>query len=43
MGYFNVECHSVYILKLHKYEKTFVLKKYAHNVTQYGDQENIVP
>ena len=32
-------------MKLHTYEKkkTFVLKKYAHNITQYEDKENIIP
>ena len=29
--------YFVYIMKIHKYEITFLFKKYAHNVTQYGD------
>ena len=26
----------VYITKIHKYQRTFLLKKCAHNITQYG-------
>ena len=40
MAYFDVECHFVYIMKIRKYERTFVLKKYAHNITQYEDTKN---
>ena len=30
-------------MKIHKYERTFVLKKYAHNITQYEDtQKNLM-
>ena len=43
MAYFNVNCHLVYIMKIPKYERTFVLKKYAHNVTQYEDTKNVSP
>jgi hypothetical protein len=39
MAYFNVKCHFVYIMKIHKYERTFVMKKSAHNITQYGDKK----
>ena len=34
MAYVDMKCHFVYIMKLHKYERTIVLKKYAHNVLQ---------
>jgi hypothetical protein len=38
MAYFNEKCHFVYIMKIYiKYERTFVLKKSAYNITQYGD------
>jgi hypothetical protein len=39
MAYFNVKFHYVYIMKIHKYERTIVLKKFAHNITQYGDKK----
>lgn len=26
MGFFNVKCHFVYVMKIHKYERTLVLK-----------------
>jgi hypothetical protein len=26
-------------MKIHKYERTFVLKKSAHNITQYGHKK----
>ena len=32
LAYLNVKCHVGYIMKIHKYERTFVLKKYAHKV-----------
>ena len=37
--YFNVKCHYVYKLKIHKYEIKCVLRKYAHNGTQYEDKK----
>jgi hypothetical protein len=43
MAYFNVKCQSIYIMKIHKYEKTFVLKKSAHNIRQYGDKNTYIP
>jgi hypothetical protein len=30
--YFNVHCHSVDMMKIQKYDRTFVLKKHVHNV-----------
>ena len=41
MAYFNVNCHFVYTMKILKYERTCVLRKYAHNVTQYEDKKII--
>ena len=35
MVYFNVEV-ILYKMMMHKYERTFLSKKYSHNVTQYG-------
>ena len=35
MAYLIVKCHFVYTTEIHKYERTYVLEKYAHNVTQY--------
>ena len=32
---FNVKCCFAYTMKIHNYERTLLLKKYAHNVTQY--------
>ena len=32
----NVKCHCRFIVKIHKYERAFLLEKYAHNITQYG-------
>ena len=44
MACFNISSHFVYTMKTHKGERTFLMKKYAHNVTQYGVQkQNIVP
>ena len=36
MAYFNVKCHFVYTMKIHKYKRIFLLKKYAHSAIQYG-------
>ena len=36
MAYFNVKCHFVYTMKIHKYERKILIKKYAHNITQFG-------
>ena len=33
MSYFNVKCYFVYMMKIHKYGRTFSLEGYAHNVT----------
>ena len=43
MAYFNVNCHCAYTMSIHKYERAFLSKKYAHIVTQCGNQTNIVP
>ena len=37
MTYFNVKCHFVYSMKIHKYEQTLLSKNYTYNVTQCGD------
>ena len=33
MAYFNSKCRFVYTMKIHDYERTLLLRKYAHNVT----------
>jgi hypothetical protein len=43
MAYFNVKSHFLNIMKRRKYERTFVLKKFAHNITQYGDKKFYSP
>ena len=43
IAYLNVKCHFVYMMKIHKYERTISLKKYAHNVAQYGVKNNDSP
>ena len=35
IAYLNVKCHFIYTMKIHKYERTISLKKYAHNVAHY--------
>lgn len=32
--YFNVKCHFVYVMKIHKYERTLVSRKHACNILQ---------
>ena len=36
IAYVKVKCHFVYIMKVLKYKRAFLLEKYAHNITQYG-------
>jgi hypothetical protein len=36
MAYFNLKCLLVYTMKIQKYKRTFSLRKYASNNTQYG-------
>ena len=42
LAYFDVKGHFVYIMKIYEYERTFLVKKYAHNVTQYEVRIRIV-
>ena len=34
-AYFNVKCDFVCSMKICKYERIFLLEKYAHNTTKY--------
>jgi hypothetical protein len=41
MAYFNVKGHFVYTMKIHKYERIFLLEKYAHIATHHEFKKHI--
>ena len=41
-AYFNVKCHFVYKMKIDKHERAFLLKNYAHNVSEQYVKKYVV-